>query len=543
MKKVSRIITGAAFLGMAVVAAACGKSDGKGKSGVSYNFTMWTGFGSDYTGQIDKVVNKFNEKHDGQIHISHDKKGDYDSLETQILNSVSTSTFPNIACGYPDHFAEYWKKGILNPLDDYIKRYDEEHGGSIISDYYDQYMKENKEIGYDDDGTAFTLGLPFNKSTEVMLCNGYYFDFFHEQNPAIIVPETWDQFATIVPLIKEVVVRKGLESASAKFIIGKINSDNHAYDTRVSATNDASGGEVVLQEIEKVSNEKQFYALGYDSPDNAFITILHQWNVPYTSYSYEDYKNHEQYGKALFWSNSDESVKSPTRDALNFFKELNGKIIEIDVNNDSVIDNTEKFAQNGFGVPATFGEKLFCTTPLETGRCLFTIGSSGGLNKPDFEGKRLDINPIPYKDAAHKAVISQGTSLGLFNQYTSRETYDEEMYQAFSTMVELTTGELQAEWVTSTGYFPASKSAYNHPTYQNLLNNDSPTRLESLYRDAGKINGTTYASGWERFVDPGFCGSNSIRVAVKKVLQQITSGTSIDSALDEVWSTIDAKVK
>ena len=175
MKKVSRIITGAAFLGMAVVAAACGKSGGGGKSGASYNFTMWTGFGSDYTGQIDKVVNKFNEKHNGSIHIEHTKKGDYDSLETQILNSVSTSTFPNIACGYPDHFAEYWKKGILNPLDDYIKRYDEEHGGSIISDYYDQYMKENKEIGYDDDGTAFTLGYRSQEHRIVFRLKPYQF--------------------------------------------------------------------------------------------------------------------------------------------------------------------------------------------------------------------------------------------------------------------------------------------------------------------------------------------------------------------------------
>ena len=232
MKKVSRIITGAAFLGMAVVAAACGKSGGKGGS-AAYNFSMWTGFGSDYTGQIDKVVNKFNEKHNGSIHIDHTKKGDYDSLETQILNSVSTSTFPNIACGYPDHFAEYWKKGILNPLDDYIKRYDEEHKAelqqqginSIADDYYSQYMRENKEIGYDEEGNAYTLGLPFNKSTEVMLCNGYYFDFFKEHDSTISVPTTWDELAALAPKLRAVVDAQHLEDANSNFIIGTVGAD------------------------------------------------------------------------------------------------------------------------------------------------------------------------------------------------------------------------------------------------------------------------------------------------------------------------------
>ena len=527
MKKVSRIITTAAVLGMAVVAASCSKSGGKGGSS-AYNFEMWTGFGSDYTQQIDSVVNKFNEKHNGSIYIKHEKKGDYDSLLTQVLNSVSTSTFPNFACGYPDHFAEYWKKGIINPLDDYIKRYDQEHGTDLMKDYYTQYMRENKEIAYDDDGNQYTLGLPFNKSTEVMLCNGYYFDYFKSFEPSLVVPQTWDQLAEIAPKLYKIATGDSsygsvdLRATSSNYIIGVVGNDGHASNFRVSDSDSVTGNERVIQEVSKIALDKDFYALGYDSADNAFITILHQWNVPYTSYSYSDYVNNNQYGKALFWQSANQAG---TRNALQFFVDLN--------------------SAHGFGVPATFGEKLYCTTPLEQGRCLFTIGSSGGLNKPDFAEKRLDIHPIPYKDAAHKAVISQGTSLGLLNRYESEENYEEEMYQAFSSMVELTTGELQAAWVTKTGYFPSSDSAYKDPAYQALLHNDNPTRLESLYRDAGNINATTYAEGgWDRFVDPGFCGSNSIRVAVKKVLQQIMSGEkTIDGALGEVWSTIDEKVK
>lgn len=517
MKKVSRIITTAAVLGMAVVAAACSKSGGKGGS-AAYNFTLWTGFGTDYTGQVDKVVAKFNEKH-SDVSIKHVAKKDYDGLLTEVLNSVSTSTFPNFTCGYPDHFAEYWKKGIINPLDDYIKRYDEEHGGNIISDYYSQYMTENKTIGYDEDGTAFTLGLPFNKSTEVMLCNGYYFDFFKEKDPTITVPTTWAELETVAAKVNAVVASQNLEATTSNYIIGKVNGEGHAYDCRVSATSDPAAGEKVLQDISKLGLEKQFCVLGYDSADNAFITILHQWNVPYSSYSYDDYKNHDQFGKALFYNATN---KNATKEAIDYFVGLN--------------------SAKAFGVPETFKESLYCTNALEQGRCLFTIGSSGGLNKPDFEGKRLDIYPILYKDAAHKAVISQGTSLGLLNQYTSEKTYEEEMYKAFSTMVELTTGELQASWVTTTGYFPASKSAYNDPTYQALLNNDNPTRLESLYRDAGKVNGETYAS-WDKFVDPGFVGSNSIRTSVATVLARVFAGEGSNAVLTEIWNSLDSRIK
>lgn len=534
--KVSKIIATAALLSMAVVVSACNKGGGGGGGGgtsqggvnPSYNFDFWTGFGNDYSKQINAVVKSYNDSHP-DVHIEHTPKGDYDNLVTQVLGSVSTSTFPNIACGYPDHFAEYWKKGILNPLDDYISRYNREHNCDLISDYYPDYMKENMEIAYDDDGNAYTVGLPYNKSTEVLLVNGYYFDYFHSIDERIVVPTTWAELETITPYITKVVEDANLLDADSKYLIGKVNPNNDtAYDFRISKTDNCTGDEQVLQEIGQLTQEKQFFVLGYDSADNAFITILHQWGIPYTSYSKVDF-DRDQYGKALFWQDDN---KEATKNALKFFQDLN--------------------ANHGFGVPKTFGEDLFCTAALEQGRCLFTIGSSGGLNKPQFEGKRLDIKPMIYRDTEHKEVISQGTSLGLLNKFKDLNNYDEEMYQAFCAMVELTTGSLQAEWVTTTGYFPSSKSAYNDPTYQELLNDDEPSRLMKLYRDAGKVNSEVYdatgANKWNKFVDPGFVGSNSIRVAVKNVIHTMTSGKNpgmdeIVAAVDAAWAKIDGKVK
>ena len=151
-----------------------------------------------------------------------------------------------------------------------------------------------------------------------------------------------------------------------------------------------------------------------------------------------------------------------------------------------------------------------------------------------------------YKDVDKKYVISQGTSLGLLNQYVSQDNWNEEMYAAFSAMVELTTGELQADWVTETGYFPASKSANNSTKYQSLITKTNPDRLEKLYQEAGKVNNTTYTTdnGWHKFVDPGFPGSNSIRVAIGEVLRGMfkNSKTATD-AVTEAWGKIDGALK
>ncbi len=521
MKKVSRIITTAALLGMTVVAASCAKKGGSGNA--KFNFTFWTGFGSDYTRQTQNVVDMYNESHAGDVYLKHEKKGDYDSLKSQIMTSSGKiENLPHIACGYPDHFAEYWNKSILAPLDSFIERYDSEHGGDIISDYYTQYMRENKEIAYDDDGNPFTVGLPFNKSTEVMLCNGYLFDFFKQElakeSYTLEIPETWDKLREVSLKVNSVVNNLGLTGTDKNYLIGIVDENDHASNIRVSETANPTGNEKVLQDISKLTNEKKFYTLGYDSADNAFITIMHQWGIPYTEYTKADFER-DMHGKAKFW-NADN--KAATKTAMEYFKTLN--------------------QEQAFGIPETFALELFCTEALESGRCLFTIGSSGGLNKPDFDGKRLDVYPILYKDATRKAVISQGTSIGMFNKFTTQEEYNESGYKAFCAMVELTTGHLQSTFVASTGYFPASKSAMDDEAYKKVLNNPTK-RVDFLYQRAGQINKTVYdTENWDKFVDPGFVGSNAVRSAVKMALNNVFAG-SVDTAMDLIWSSVPSDVR
>ncbi len=526
MKKVSRIITSGATLALAAVLAACGGSKGGKGGSSSYEFDVWTGFGSDYTTAIQGVIDHYNNLNSGKIHLTHTRKKDYNTLRTEVLNSRSQKAYPNFTCGYPDHFADYNEEGFLVALDPYIERYDEEHGlkaqgKSIIDDYYPEYMAENKNIAQDDDGNWLTVGVPFNKSTEVMVVNGFYLDYFQSIDPQIKVPTTWDELADIADRVNDVITSQNLKDLNNKFIIAGYDDVNKkAVAPFTLSAEDTHGENQVAIDISELKEEQPFYLLGYDSGENAFITLLHQWGVPYTAVT-------DNGGKALFWKNEN---KAATTAVLSFFQDLSKN-------------------HKAFAVPGTFGGgKLFCTEFLEKGRCLFTVGSSGGLSKPKFNNRSLRIAPIPYHTADKKLVISQGTSLGLLNKFKSESTYYDEMYNAFCAMVDLTTGELQAEWVTTTGYFPSSKSAYNSPQYQDLLNNSNPTRLEQLYRDAGNVNSVTYkettaADSWHKFVDPGFPASNSIRVNVGDVFKKIFAEETIESAMNYAWSQIDDRLK
>ena len=67
------------------------------------HLTMWTGFGSKIVPVLDELLEDFTKK--TGIIVEHESKGGYPNL-LKAINLASTSgTFPNIANGYPDHFA------------------------------------------------------------------------------------------------------------------------------------------------------------------------------------------------------------------------------------------------------------------------------------------------------------------------------------------------------------------------------------------------------------------------------------------------------
>ena len=142
--------------------------------GASIDF--WAGFGTNINSVIETMITDFTKL--TGITVNYQSQGSYDALQNAINLSASTGTYPNVAVGYPDHFAGYIYSDIQLPLNFLIdndknipakqSNGDAELAKFDYSDFYASYKTENESLKSDANGNAYVMGLPFNKSTEVM---------------------------------------------------------------------------------------------------------------------------------------------------------------------------------------------------------------------------------------------------------------------------------------------------------------------------------------------------------------------------------------
>ena len=178
MHKFTRLTTLAMFGTMVLGAAGC--------SNTKYDLELWHNFGGGYTDKFNKSLTEPVQKSMGKD-IKAQSKGSYDGILESITKTLSTRDFPNIATGYPDHLSTYAKSGypasptgVLLNLNTYLddEALNAEHkaktGYTFREDYYPEYMIENDTICYDDNDNKLTVGVPFNKSTEVLGYNGVF---------------------------------------------------------------------------------------------------------------------------------------------------------------------------------------------------------------------------------------------------------------------------------------------------------------------------------------------------------------------------------
>ncbi len=485
MKKNLKISSLAMLMGASLVLSSC--------PGMNYDIVFWTGFGSSYTGALETLLDEYSEL--SQLSIYHESKGGYDNLQSAINNSVSQNAFPNMANGYPDHFAGYISSQIMIPLDDYITAYDAEHGTDLLNDYYADYMLENQTL-YED----YTMGVPFNKSTEVMAYNLTLLEALDTVDDTIIegdefvAPKTWDEMATLG--------RKIIPAMQGFF--GKIiGTDYKVYDTEAAV--ETAGVETAM-DLRSVTADK-FRVFSWDSAANMFITLVRQWGSEYTEV------NEYGQGTVQFYSTKNDNANR-TLEMSKYWRNL--------------------YREGIFGFPTDMGGTSdYSSDQFKAGNCIFTICSSGGLSYNSGGNGEVHLAPIPYNvtnydgegEVVRKYVISQGTSLGLFDQGD-----EEDIQNTFDLIVWLSTGEAQAKWSVTTGYYPASKSATETDTYKNFIAADPSTltATQVLYQESFTVNEENYMLeetadevAWVKFVDPGFIGSSQIRLAVDNVMAQV----------------------
>jgi multiple sugar transport system substrate-binding protein len=446
---------------------------------IEINF--WTGFGAAVSSAIEDGITQFQAVYPN-IKVTHTSKGGYDNLLKAINLSVTSRSYPDVAVGYPDHFANYIRSSIQLALDPLIAS---SEYGLNINDFVSDYMPENRSFQFDTQGNPYTLGLPFNKSTEVMVANQTFFNFMASLDPTITIPQTWDQVRTSG---EKILARMSttLDIDGAAGIYGKqifFSSANNEFRVLKSGATAPSGFALVLDFTNVV--EAEFRPFSYDSMANFFITAVRQWGGTYTEMG-------ENITRGYIRFNTQTIITM-----LNYFKALH---------DDKIL-----------AIPITFGEPQYNSVPFRGNKSVLTISSSAGVfnNVPSAGAFNVTIHPVPYQNATRKYVISQGTNMALFTNRNPDRVLAAWLFMRF-----MTTNPGNTQFSVSAGYYPATETGLASAFYQGYLNSTNVNASDKSKIDSAKVNANFYGNdqeNWIKFVDPGFVGSSDIREQVDTI--------------------------
>ena len=517
MKKPFSIALTASLAAILVVGAAC--VDRK-------VIAFWNGFGAVVAGYLNPICNDYKNVSEDDYEINVQSYGGYDALYKAIDLGISNKAYPNMAVAYPDHMATYISKYVLVALDKYLA-----DAGLSTDDFIDDYMPENQGFGVYEKGDFIgqpkTMGLPFNKSTELFVYNKTYFEWIATVNPSITLPQTWDEVLTQGIAIRDLMKNGNGGAGYYAHMVARNNQNNtwkaFAYDSKgeLPADYDTNIYEGALDF--KVASDSNFYPFGYDSVNNMFITILRQFGSVYTAIG------RKSTGEV-----------NPTTGTYEFTKAANWpKTVE------AITMAARLFQKRVLGLPTqNFGGALYCSNAFKAFQTVAVVGSSGGLENNVIVNPYTKVStaPIPYNgnSADGKHVISQGTNLVCFQK---KEADVVPTIRA----IKYLTSEVNLDFCMKTGYFPVKKADRVNPLYIEFLNtehSDPKVDIKRLGANTTNYEYVSEGSTWHNFVDPGFTGSSLIREAVGNILGLLASKTDLATLNDaQLLTAIENAVK
>lgn len=456
--------------------SSCGNETKTGSKTIKF----WHCLGQAKTRNLKKLTAKFNEDHkntDGyQVELA-DLKGDYDTLDVYVKTKLNAGETPSITMGYPDSFSGYMgSRGVANSqilnLDDFIKDDSDFDSSSFVPAYWD----EGKHYQYDG-----TWSVPMYKSTEAMY---YNIGEFHKTN--------W--YKTNKDKTEN---KTDVNGGSYTVALGDPNTWD--WETLVTACT------AIKEEKKSLSD---FYALGYDSDSNLFISQMKQRGIQYTTASGNTPDAHYSFY-------NDASSKAA-------LKELTTEIYGL----------TSKKIMATKTTYGSYSSDLFLQRKV-----MFTIGSTGGSAYNDPTGLNwsdgVGLAKVPaYKN--NQQYILQGPSVCFFNTDDSaKEKVAWEYYSKY-----LSNDQLNAELALENSYDPVRKNSYDSKSYSNWTamgldenGNDNPNK-PLKYR----IPNLTKTLRENYFTSPVFIGSSVARKEIGKILDYVAQKEgNIDQAIEEVY--------
>jgi multiple sugar transport system substrate-binding protein len=242
--------------------------------------TFWHSFGTDKELLIQGYIDEFTAKYPN-VTVEFTKEGNnYTELRNKVVNNIRTGTTPTMVFTYPDHVADYIEGEAVLALDAFINNDEVGYTEAELNDFVTAYLNENKQTGN-------YYGLPFNKSTEVLIYNKTYFeskkgqtgfedltDMYNKMNPTTGDAEvvTWDLVKKVSEEIHTDTGEWGFAYDSlANMFITLIRQSGYDY------TN--SKGEILFNNDNTVS-ALSFYR---DMHEAGLATLPAQWEQDYAS--------------------------------------------------------------------------------------------------------------------------------------------------------------------------------------------------------------------------------------------------------------------
>lgn len=399
----------------------------------------------------------------------------YDELRENTVNAIRGGQIPNIVQNYPDHVMEYIDNNGVIALTPYI--YHPIHGFNpeveeeSFLDILLSYRRENSQ--YTTDGEYYSL--PFNKSTEVMIYNKTMFDMLIEDGVIDEVPNTWQGLFAVADELM------GVKDEVIDSITTKLNASK-----TLSLHKNA-------EEIQAIKDN--FVPITYDSPANAFITLVRQWGGQYTTI------DSARQGVVLF--DSDE-----TRDMLSYF-----------------FDNRD----NPFTLPGKWGTE-YASDAFKLGQTAVTFGSTGGAryNTPEtVDGEFVfdfGVMPMPYNEdmPLERTAIQQGTNMSITTAGTDQEKLASWLFLKY-----LTSKDVQLDFALKTGYSPVRYSVYDTEQYDDFRSGTDETGKLLAGEDLMKSLAANAAAEQADFLfyDQAYVGSSVARAGVEVAFERVILGS------------------
>lgn len=450
--------------------AACTSSGSNSKE-----IVFWHCLGHDKTTNLEALVKKFNDAHastDGYQVKLEALGGSYDTLDDYVKKNLNAGKVPSITMGYPDSFSGYMgSRGAANStilkLDDFIKNDKNFDKSSFVSAYYD----EGTHYQYEG-----TWSMPMYKSTEAMY---YNVEMFHNTQ--------W--YKTNKDKTEE---KTDLNNGIYTVKYG--DPSTWDWETLVTACTAID---------EEYKSTADFYALGYDSDANLFISQMKQRGIEYTTSS----GTKDQH--FTFYNDADAKAK------------LNTLVSEIYNLTSKGILSTQ----------ATYGS--YSSTLFLQKKVMFTIGSTGGSAYNDSESFTVGLAKVPaYKN--NQQYILQGPSICLFD--TNDKAKEQATWDFYSQY--LSDATLNAQLALENSYDPVRTASYTTDSYQAWVsmgqdasgNEDQSTKLK--YR----IPSLTATLKDSYFTSPVFIGSSTARTEMGSILTYVQNNNGdIDKAIKNVY--------